>query len=135
MQRTCQTFCIIPFSKGIKVKCPCHLWPEVSRTMIVLCVLGCSVLSHFCDPTDYSPPSSSVPGVWQAGILEWVAVSSSGASSRSRDGTCASWVSCICRGILYQCATGENGEHLIIVNQALSLWGHPGSHIRELAVK
>ena len=28
-----------------------------------------------CDPIDGSPPSSSVPGVLQAGILEWVAIS------------------------------------------------------------
>ena len=26
-----------------------------------------------CDPMDYSPPGSSVPGIFQARILEWVA--------------------------------------------------------------
>ena len=30
-----------------------------------------------CDPTDYSPPGSSVHGISQARILEWVAISSS----------------------------------------------------------
>ena len=29
-----------------------------------------------CDPTDGSPPGSSVPGILQARILEWVAISS-----------------------------------------------------------
>ena len=29
-----------------------------------------------CDPVDGSPPGSSVPGILQAGILEWVATSS-----------------------------------------------------------
>ena len=28
-----------------------------------------------CNPIDGSPPSSSIPGILQAGILEWVAIS------------------------------------------------------------
>ena len=28
-----------------------------------------------CDPMDYSLPGSSVHGIFQAGILEWVAIS------------------------------------------------------------
>ena len=32
-----------------------------------------------CDPTDSSPPGSSVPGILQAKILEWVAMSVSSA--------------------------------------------------------
>ena len=32
-----------------------------------------------CDPIDGSPPGSAVPGILQARILEWVAISSSGA--------------------------------------------------------
>ena len=32
-----------------------------------------------CDPMDLSPPGSSVHGILQARILEWVATSSSGA--------------------------------------------------------
>ena len=32
-----------------------------------------------CDPTDSSPPGSSVPGILQARILEWVASSFSNA--------------------------------------------------------
>ena len=32
-----------------------------------------------CDPIDGSPPGSSVPGILQAGILEWVAISFSNA--------------------------------------------------------
>ena len=44
---------------------------------------------------DYSPPGSSVHGIFQARILEWVAISFSRGSSWSRDWT---WVSCIaCR--------------------------------------
>ena len=40
-----------------------------------------------CDPIDGSPPGSSVPGILQAGILEWVAMSFSRESSRPRDQT------------------------------------------------
>ena len=32
-----------------------------------------------CDPIDGSPPGSSVPGILQAGTLEWVAISFSNA--------------------------------------------------------
>ena len=57
-------------------------------------------LSHFklcltlCDPMDYSPPGSSVHGILQARILEWLAMPSSRGSSRPRDRThvsCISW--------------------------------------------
>ena len=40
-----------------------------------------------CDPMDCSPPGSSVYGVLQARILEWVAISFSRESSRPRDWT------------------------------------------------
>ena len=39
----------------------------------------------FCDPMDCSQPRSSVHGVFQAGILEQVAISFFRASSRPRD--------------------------------------------------
>ena len=60
-----------------------------------------------CDPMDSSPPGSSVHGIFQARILEWVAMSSSRGSSRPRDGTHVS-VSCgPCTGkrSLYHCTT------------------------------
>ena len=37
-----------------------------------------------CDPIDGSPPGSSVPGVLQAGILEWVAISISSACMHAK---------------------------------------------------
>ena len=51
------------------------------------CVCKCSVVSDSCDPMGCSPPGSSVHGVFQARILEWVATSSSRGSSPSRDQT------------------------------------------------
>ena len=43
-----------------------------------------------CNPMDCGPPGSSVHGILQAGILEWVAIPFSRGSSQPRD-----WVSCI----------------------------------------
>ena len=41
---------------------------------VVLCLVAQSCPS-LCDPLDYSPPVSSVHGIFQARILEWVAFS------------------------------------------------------------
>ena len=38
-----------------------------------------------CNPMDHSPPGSSVCGVLEARILEWIAMLSSRGSSRPRD--------------------------------------------------
>ena len=32
-----------------------------------------------CDPIDSSPPGSAIPGILQAGIVEWLAISFSNA--------------------------------------------------------
>ena len=40
-----------------------------------------------CDPMDYNPPDSSVHGILQARILEWIALSFSRGSSQARDQT------------------------------------------------
>ena len=40
-----------------------------------------------CDPVDCSPPGSSVHGILQARILEWVTISFSRESSQPRDQT------------------------------------------------
>ena len=40
-----------------------------------------------CHPMDCSPPGSSVHGFSQAGILEWIAISSSRGSSQPKDQT------------------------------------------------
>ena len=43
--------------------------------MKVLVTQSCLIL---CNPMDYSPPGSSVHGILQARILEWIAISFSG---------------------------------------------------------
>ena len=50
----------------------------------VLCLVAKSCLT-LCDPTDCGPPGSSVHGILQARILEWVAVCPSKASSQPKE--------------------------------------------------
>ena len=57
-----------------------------------LCVLVTQSCPTLCDSVDCSPPGSSVHGILQARILEWVAISYSRGSSWPRNQT---WVSCI----------------------------------------
>ena len=52
-------------------------------------------------------PGSSVHGIPPARILQCVALSSSRGSSRPRDPTCVSWISCAGRRILYHWANWE----------------------------
>ena len=66
-----------------------------------------SVVSDSCNPMDCSLPGSSVHGMLQARILEWVAISFSRGSSQPRDWTCASYSSFIGRGFFTISATQE----------------------------
>ena len=50
---------------------------------------------------DYSPPGSSVHGILQARILEWLAIPSSRESSWPRNQTCISYISCTGWWVLY----------------------------------
>ena len=54
-----------------------------------------------CDPMDCSPPGSSLPGVFQARILEWVTTSFSRGSSQPRYQTHISYISCIGRQVSF----------------------------------
>ena len=62
-----------------------------------------------CNPMDCTPPASSVHGIFQARILEWVAISFSRVSSPLRDLT---WVSCIAGGFFTNWATTEALLHV-----------------------
>ena len=53
---------------------------------------------RLCDPTECSPPGSSVHGIFQTRILEQVAISSSRGPSWSRDRTWVSSIFCIAGG-------------------------------------
>ena len=78
-----------------------YLWFYHNLTIASSCVLlkfvcvSHSVVSNSLWPHGLSLPGSSVHGILQARILEWVAMPFSWGSSRSRDWT---WVSCIAFG-------------------------------------
>jgi len=98
------------FLPGIPVVVLCSPTPtqkpvsksECGSEFLDLCVHAkspqlCLIL---CNPMDSSLPGSSVHGILQARILEWVAISFRG-SSWPRDWIRVSYVSCIGRQVLY----------------------------------
>ena len=65
-----------------------HQQLERAREEILLscmCAESPQLCLTLCDPMDCSPPGSSVPGILQAGILEWIAISFSRGSYQPRD--------------------------------------------------
>ena len=73
-------------------------WPS---EIMHACMLGCFSCPTHCDPVGCSPSASSVHGILQARILEWVAMSSSGGSSQSRAQTLFCLHLLHCRRSLY----------------------------------
>ena len=62
------------------------IWSLLQVFKMVLCLVAQLCLALH-DPMDCSPPDSSVHGILQTRILEWVAISSSRGSSQPRDQT------------------------------------------------
>ena len=71
------------------------------------------VCSTLCDPVDYILPGSSVRGILQARILEWVAMPPPGDLPRHRDGTCVSYVSCIGRRVFFFTTSATWEAHIM----------------------
>ena len=67
----------------------CHILGTKENRILMwvfMCITGVAAAAKslqscptLCDPTDVSPPGSSVPGILQARTLEWVAISFSNA--------------------------------------------------------
>ena len=79
----------IPDSSWLRFPClhrySVLLWPA----HVLLIAQSCLIL---CNPIDYSLPGSTLHGILQARILEWIAIPFSRGSSLSRGWT---WVSCV----------------------------------------
>ena len=73
--------------------------------IVVVVVLVSQSCLTLCDPTDCSPPGSSVCGILQARILEWVAIPFSRGSFWCRDRI---QVSCIAGRFFTMWATGRS---------------------------
>ena len=90
---------------------------------------------QLCDPMDYSPSGSSVHGVLQVRLWEWVSISYPRWSSWSRDWT---RISCTGRWVLYRWATREAQWNMLCCAKSLQLcptlcnpidWSPPGSSV------
>ena len=86
-----------------------------------------------CYHIDYSPPGSSVHGILQARILEWVAISFSRGSSWLRDRT---WVSCITGRFFTIWATSESESRSVVPDSLqphglYSPWNSPAKNTGE----
>ena len=88
------------------LECRNHFLHQFSRESESEVAQSCATL---CDPVDCSPPGSSVHGILQTRILEWVAISFSRGSSQPRDRT---RVSCIAGRRFTVWATRESTEEL-----------------------
>ena len=77
-----------------------YLWfPHVPPNCVHL--LSCFSHVKLWDPIDCSPPVSSVVGISQVRILEWIAMPFSRGSSWSKDWNHISFIFCIGRQVLY----------------------------------
>ena len=79
------------------------------------CDQSCLLL---CDVMDCSPPGSSVHGIFQARILEWVTISLSRGSSWPRDQTLSLAFPALVSWFFTSWATGEVHD----LEQNLSMW-------------
>ena len=73
--------------KACPSECRCTSRNVQGCGILFVCVLVTQSCLTLCDPMDYSLPSSSVHGILQAKILEWVAIPFSRESSQPADQT------------------------------------------------
>ena len=102
--------------QGLNV-CVCVCAELTSRGWMCVCVHALSCLT-LCDPMHCSPQGSSVHGIFQGRMLEWVAIFYSREFSWPTDQNCISCVSFTGRWILFHWATWE----------ALGGWIHGCNH-------
>ena len=77
---------------------------------LCVCLVTQSYLTLW-DPWDCSPPGSSVHEIFQARILEWVAMPSSRGSFWPKDQICASCISCTAGGFFTCWAIAEDQSY------------------------
>ena len=95
------------FASPLRVS-PLHCLTSLLWQGVLLLLFSHSVK---CDPMDCSSPGSSVHGISQAIVLDWVAISFSRESAQPWNRT---HVFCIGRQVLYHCATREDLEQVVI---------------------
>ena len=68
-----------PFEETARVTLTSHLRQVSSQLTHAAAAKSLQSCLTLCDPIDGSPPGSPIPGILQAGTLEWVAISFSNA--------------------------------------------------------
>ena len=107
----------------------CSFSTPLSTLQLVVVMLLTQSCLTLCDPTDCSPPDSSVHGILQERILKWVAMPSSRGSSRPRDGTRVSCHSCIAGGLFTTSATWEALFPSFFLFLKFTCSGHSGFYL------
>ena len=99
---------------------------HMTRGIVTLSICCC-----LCDHMDCSPSGSSVHGISQARILEWVPISSSRGTSRPADQTHTSYISCLA-GIFF---TTELPEQPCIINRSgpITSWEIDGETVETVS--
>ena len=104
-------FCLHPWGCWLNIKVGSRRFP--SEGCCYLVAKSCPIICH---PVDCTPPDSSVHGIFQVRILEWVDISFCRGSSWPRDRTqvtCVASTLLHCRQILYQLS--HQGSPLCVV--------------------
>ena len=95
----------LPFSFSYFLFIWCHIsFYQRKNYLLYMCVLVTQSCPTFCNHMACSPPGSSVHGILQARILEWVAILFSREFSQPKDQT---WVSHIAGRFFLICTTTE----------------------------
>ena len=119
------------YSFFVPFQCPCVLLPKETfvqeqalqyrasghSVSHVLCAQTLQSCRTFCDAMDLNPPGSSVHGILQARILEWIGTPPFRASSQPRSQTFVSYVSCRGRWFFTNSTTWEACHtHVFIID-------------------
>ena len=110
-------------------------WRSPSDASQVHVCLGAQARLTLCDPMDFTPPGSSVHGIPQERILEWVAISFSRVSSRPRCWTHVSYISCSDRTILYLLSHWSCSKWLQSYSDSVTLGLQPSRPLRPRALQ
>ena len=91
----CGILNLVPINKlwkspGLKASDKSCLHWKINKWNLRVCMLTLQLCLTLFHPVDCSSPGSSVHGIFQARILEWIAMPSSRGSSLPRDQTCIS---------------------------------------------
>ena len=87
-----------------------------------VCAKSLQLCPTLCDPMDCNPPGSSVHGILQARLLEWVAMPFSRESSRPRDRTHVSCGSCIAGAFFTAEPLGKPGNKRVLFKLPGNRW-------------